>query len=261
MPSRQLIYLTVFGTAMRPLAEACVQSLRVAGRFEGDVWVFCDGPPVAGGAEHRPVAARTDWQEICAARIDLGLTLPFARYDAIAYVDADCLSTAPVAPLFDGMDVFRAMRDVTVLGTSRGANAGLTDAERKRAQCPAACAGVFAGGAKVLEAALSAWRSAYQATPPDYFRDQHALNALIYRGVIPARLYPWTVVAPVSREADAGRRAPLLHFWGEWKGWMLPAWQSWRRRQRRGTSAGSDAEAPRFSALGVRRGVARRLGP
>jgi hypothetical protein len=83
MPSRQLIYLTVFGTNLRPLAEACVQSLRVAGRFRGDVWVFCDHPPLAVEAEHRPADARTEWEHICAARIDLGLTLPFEQYDQI----------------------------------------------------------------------------------------------------------------------------------------------------------------------------------
>jgi hypothetical protein len=35
MPSRQLIYLTVFGTRLRSVAQACV-SLRVAGRFHDE---------------------------------------------------------------------------------------------------------------------------------------------------------------------------------------------------------------------------------
>jgi len=254
MPARQLIYLTVFGAAMRPLAEACVQSLRVAGRFDGDIWVFSDQPPLGAGAEHRPAEARTDWQEICAARIDLGLTLPFEGYDAIAYVDADCLSTAPIAPLFGGMDALRAMEDIKPMGTSLAANGKLTEAERSRADCRSACAGVFAGAAGVLRAALLAWKAVYDQTPAGFFRDQHALNALIYRGLVPARLFPRSVVAPVNREPDAYRLAPLLHFWSDSKAWMLPAWQRWQQRHRRGAPARPDAEARRVSAMGLRGG-------
>jgi hypothetical protein len=254
MPSRQLIYLTVFGTGLWPLAEACVQSLRAAGRFHGDVWVFCDHPPLAVEAEHRPADARADWEHICAARIDLGLTLPFEQYDAIAYLDADCLATAPLAPLFEGPGRFGAMEDRKAMGTSGAANGGLTEAERRQANCRSACSGVVAGGTAVFREALSAWKALYDGTPAGFFRDQHSLNTLLYRRIVPARLFPRSVVTPIECEADGYRQAPLLHFSGAAKVWMLPAWQRWRQRHRRGAPARPDGEVPRISAVGLRRG-------
>jgi hypothetical protein len=155
MPSRQLIYVTVFGTAMRPLAEACVQSLRAGGRLRGTSGCFATVRRWRRARSTGRSGRGQTGRKSARRGIDLGLTLPFARYDAIAYVDADCLSTAPV-----------------------------------------------------------------------------------------------------NREPDAYRLAPLPHFWSDTKAWMLPAWRRWQQRHRRGAPARPDADVPRISAAGLKgRGV------
>ena len=218
---------------MDSLARICVESIRTAGHFDGRMILFSDHEiDIGHDVEVRIVPRLTDWREACEARIALARDLDASRYDEIAYLDLDTLSTAPIEPLFSDLDALRAMPEPLTLRENHTCHGGLTDDERQRATMPSVCAGVFAVNADLFPDVMQTWATTCAALPPVDFREQHALNAMVFRQSIPFRAYDDEIVVPHSAEATYAER-PLLHFWASYKVMMPAAWAAWRQRHQR----------------------------
>jgi hypothetical protein len=99
MSGRRLIYLVCSGgETYRRMANLCIESLRVWGRFDGDIVVFTDGsyraPPV--GVETIEVDKLESRFEIMCSKPRFAQLIPAERYAQVAVIDADMVAVDDV---------------------------------------------------------------------------------------------------------------------------------------------------------------------
>lgn len=229
---RRLIYFALNGETYGQLAKLCVESLRLAGQYAGDVRVFTDHRIADLDEPQVIVPTPEGWQQATAARVHYGLTLDFAAYDEIMYLDVDFLATKPVEPLFADLDHLRAQVHAGVMGDHAPTNYYLTPAEREQATCKPVCAGAVAANSDLYRQTLHHWQRIITEPNPTHWRDQHALNALIFRQCVPFKPWPESQVGYVNAVQHLSKDANLLHFWVNSKKYMLDYWEAWKCENR-----------------------------
>ncbi|MGQ0613731.1 MAG: hypothetical protein ACT4PV_08345 [Planctomycetaceae bacterium] len=226
---RTLVYLVCVGEAVYgEMARVCVDSLRAAGRYGGDLVVLTDGAFEGGaGAQTVRVSATGDATGSRRLKLAAWRHIDASAYDRVLFLDLDVVAVGDLAPLFafepsavcagDEYPFNRLWRpsvgsalrwwERLLHGIAWGVNAG------------AVC---FPAG--VLRSCLERWEREMERCLPRMGRwiDQPALNACIVRREFPFVPYPrsWIELPPLYAWLGRGRRfelrpeTKLLHICG-----------------------------------------------
>ena len=165
------------------------------------------------------------------ARITHGLSIDSTKYADIAYFDNDILATRPIDPFFQDTMYLRAMDEQGhLMNRTRSTNGGLS-AEEKSVPCAltSVVAGIFVASGSIFHDIMNAWKDTYAITPNGHYRDQWALNAMIFRNKVPYKGFGYDVICPASKPEDIHKPACLLHYWANRKKQMPIAWGTWKK--------------------------------
>ncbi len=226
---RALVYLVCVGDpAYGEMARLCIDSLRAAGRFTGDVVVLTDGM-FQGGAGAEAVRVGAAGNALASRRLKLGAWrhLDASAYDRILFLDCDIVAVGDVAPLFAFEPAAVCAGDEYPFNRMRSASVGgaLRWWERllhRRAW--GVNAGAICFPASAFRSSLERWEREMERCLPRMGRliDQPPLNALIVRRRLPFVPYPrgWIELPPLYEGLGRGRRftlppvTKLLHLCG-----------------------------------------------
>jgi hypothetical protein len=199
MSTRDLIYLLCFGDdSYRRMTELCIESLRVWGRFEGDILVFTDGsyrrPPP--GVDVIEVPPLDDQFAIKSFKPFASRMIPSERYAHVAVMDADMVAVDDVSGLLPAPD--RAIVGMveypfnSMLADSCG-GALLHLEERPRASRTWGInTGFLSMSGSHVHENMRVWREEIERDAPrgNHWADQPYLNVLVFRGRLAFRRLP-----------------------------------------------------------------------
>lgn len=232
---RNLVFLVAIGVVDARFVrsvEWCVDSLRGAGCFEGDIAVITDEgsagmlSSLADTADlvvadvdrlWNPEHDRIPVQRFQMARLAAPDLIDLGRYDTVMYLDADILAIGDVRPLFEGVGEFRYAREFAPM--SGPAYSGtLDDAEMTDARFRRGInSGTFVVPAPQMRAVFESWREELERAPDQLCYDQPILNAMVLRRQIDAAPLPshtvaFPLLANFREHVTADTR--LLHYCG-----------------------------------------------
>lgn len=219
---RQLIYITVSRTDIyREMCCLCVQSLRAAGRYRGEIQVMCNLiderlAPIADLARLRICDMNCDVKD---ERMEGLSFIDGNQYDAVLNLDCDIMALQDIAPLFEGVEGVRWFDEPWgYLGTyEQMYTYYLTEAEMRRyAWCHTINVGHFGVSGTWLSRLYLAWKR--MLLSKDHIMtgvDQAAFNAVLRRGIIPGRPFDRGLICNASKTPEARwRESAIIHFAG-----------------------------------------------
>lgn len=232
---RHLVFLVAIGVVDQRFVASvgwCVESLRGAGCFDGDIAIITDpaserllasAVPTAsllvGDPERlwNPEHNRIPIQRFQMARLSAPELIDLEAYDTVMYLDVDILAIGDVRPLFDGVEEFRYAREFAPM--SGPAYSGtLTDDEMADARFRRGInSGTFVVPAAQVCDVFEHWRTGLNRSPDQLCYDQPILNALVLRRQIDAApMPPHAVAFPLLANfgAHVSGDTVLLHYCG-----------------------------------------------
>ena len=206
-----LIYLIALGQPYWKLAKICIQSLRNAGKYTGDILLITDDTffyPILNvtlyQANYKDSQCSKYWKVDCLSLIDL------SRYQKIMYLDVDTICLKPIQIIFDYCQDDLIHSELPMLPgkfhsiTGRWMGECLTEDEKviaDRRKVRGSNSGFFCCPSKLIKIFLDAWKYEIDRYKCDYAFDQPPFNAIIYRETVKCKPIPeYWIVYPMLYE-------------------------------------------------------------
>ena len=219
---RKLIYATVSRTPVyRQMLCLMVKSLRGRGRYTGDIHIMCN--LVDGLEEIAELVTFLLVNPQCGVKDERMEGLSFidpSLYDVILNLDCDILAFNDIAPLFEDVDGVRYFDEPWGFinqGEQMYDYYFSPEEKRRYAWAHTINAGHFAVSGRWMIPMYMQWKQTLQSKPHVNIAgsDQAALNAIIRRGLVPAK--PWArglVRNGMKDTRESWMRSCVTHFAG-----------------------------------------------